>query len=310
MPKHSQSFSDSRSVSEVLASLKLACVAHGFEVVEAGNELLAKKGMGLSSWPITLSIKVAEGGEQGSSKIDLFGEIGGVGPIQASHLKKSIAKILARAGLSSAPINQPSSVEAGSVQQEGELAVMPASLQVPLSEKPLGFILAVLGGLPAAPVGIFASAGALFLLAKALKKSSGKPSPNRFAWWAAIGIIGLPLSFGINAAIFPGIYEASKNASSTSSVPNTSAPTTPAPAPVLAAWDSPQSKAELEQSLVENWANAFTGVEQSVKSAECKPSSPKNFWTCSVRFLGVEEPSAYKVEVDENTGQWAAQPIL
>lgn len=314
MPKLKRSYSDARPKEEVLASFKLACVANDFEVVEAGNELLAKKSMGLSSWPITLSLKVSDGGSESCTQIDLFGEIGGGGPIQASHLRKNVEKIESRAGLVLSGGSQVVSVADSATSPHASGHASGPSLVVPLSEKPLGFVLAVLGGLPASPVGIFLSPAVLFLLGKKIKKSADKPCPNRFIWWAAIGIIGIPLSFGINSAMFPGIYDSSKSGSTSPATPSSSltAPSAPAPAPapVSESWDSPSKKAQLEQDLVENWANAVTGVGQFVKSADCKPASAKNFWTCSVRFLGEEEPAAYKVEVDEKTGNWAAQPIF
>jgi len=304
MPKTQNTYCDERPKAEVMASLKLACAANSFEVVEAGDELLAKNSMGLTSWPITLSFKVKEIDEGAKTSIELAGEIGGVGPIQASHLRKNIDKVIARAGISDSKKDKSASSEAGSDEQS-EAA---NALQSPLSEKPIGFVLAALGGLPAAPVGIAASAATLFVLSKKLRKGANKSSPNRFIWWAAIGIIGLPISFAINSAIFPGIYN-----TDTSSAPTTTTPesnTTVPEAPIEVAWDSAQNKKELEQALTENWANALTGVQQAVKSADCTPTSSKGFWNCSVRLLGEEQPQAYKVEVDEKTGKWAAQPIF
>jgi len=72
----------------------------------------------------------------------------------------------------------------------------------PLSESPLGYVFAVLGGLPAFPIGLLASPGVLFLLNKIMKEKEGK-RPNRFAVWALIGIIGAPISsaIGIGALI-------------------------------------------------------------------------------------------------------------
>lgn len=63
----------------------------------------------------------------------------------------------------------------------------------PLSEKPLGYALAVLGGFLGGPVGIFVSPGVLFLLNKTMK-AEGDKKPNRILAWALIGIIGAPLS--------------------------------------------------------------------------------------------------------------------
>lgn len=306
MPKIQNTYCDERPKADVMASLKLACAANNFEVVEAGDELLAKNSMGLTSWPITLSFKVKEKDGGAKTSIDLTGEIGGVGPIQASHLRKNIEKVIARAGISDSKEDKSASSEADPDKQSGDTN----PLQTPLSEKPIGFVLAALGGLPAAPVGIAASVATLFLLSKKLHKGTNNSSPNRFLWWAAIGIIGLPISFGINSAIFPGIYNADTSSTPTTKTPESNTTIPEAPAPIEVAWDSEQNKKELEQSLTENWANALTGVQQAVKSADCSPTSSKGFWNCSVRLLGEEQPQAYKVEVDEKTGKWAAQPIF
>jgi hypothetical protein len=63
-----------------------------------------------------------------------------------------------------------------------------------LSEKPLGYGLAVLGGFLGGPIGVFVSPGVLFLLNKAMK-SEGDKKPKRFLTWALIGIVGAPLSW-------------------------------------------------------------------------------------------------------------------
>lgn len=64
----------------------------------------------------------------------------------------------------------------------------------PLSEKPLGYLLAVGGGLLGGPLGLFVSPAVLFGLNKLMKPKEGKP-PKRFLTWALIGIVGAPLSF-------------------------------------------------------------------------------------------------------------------
>jgi hypothetical protein len=63
----------------------------------------------------------------------------------------------------------------------------------PLSEKPVGYIFAVLGGFLGGPLGILVSPGVLFLLNKTMKPEADK-KPNRFLVWALIGIVGAPLS--------------------------------------------------------------------------------------------------------------------
>jgi hypothetical protein len=62
----------------------------------------------------------------------------------------------------------------------------------PLSEKPLGYVLSVLGGLLGGPLGLIASPAVLFGLGKVMKGASGK-TPNRFLAWAAVGVVGAPL---------------------------------------------------------------------------------------------------------------------
>lgn len=71
----------------------------------------------------------------------------------------------------------------------------------PLSERPVGYGLAVLGGLPGAPVGLIASPAILFLLNKLMQSKNDK-QPNRFATWALLGIVGLPLSMLISFSAF------------------------------------------------------------------------------------------------------------
>jgi hypothetical protein len=73
-------------------------------------------------------------------------------------------------------------------------------IQKPLSERPLGYFLAVLGGLIGSPLGLLTSPGVLFLLNKNMKGKEGK-QPNRFAVWALIGILGAPINLAINQAI-------------------------------------------------------------------------------------------------------------
>lgn len=64
----------------------------------------------------------------------------------------------------------------------------------PLSEKPLGYLLAVVGGLLGGPLGLIVSPAVLFGLGK-IMKGQGDKKPNRFLAWAAIGIVGAPLCF-------------------------------------------------------------------------------------------------------------------
>jgi len=68
-----------------------------------------------------------------------------------------------------------------------------SSAEKPLSEKPLGYILAVLGGFLGGPLGLVLSPAVLFGLGKVMKAKDGK-TPNRFLVWAAAGVVGVPLS--------------------------------------------------------------------------------------------------------------------
>jgi hypothetical protein len=76
----------------------------------------------------------------------------------------------------------------------------------PLSERPLGYGIAVLGGLLGAPLGLLASPGVLFLLNKTMQGKEDK-RPNRFAAWALIGIIGAPISLAVSNPGFRSGYE-------------------------------------------------------------------------------------------------------
>ena len=80
----------------------------------------------------------------------------------------------------------------------------------PLSERPLGYGIAVLGGLLGAPLGLLVSPGVLFLLNKTMQGKEGK-RPNRFATWALIGIIGAPISLVIGNPGFRSGYEKGYN---------------------------------------------------------------------------------------------------
>jgi hypothetical protein len=62
-----------------------------------------------------------------------------------------------------------------------------------LSQKPLGYILAAAGGLIGGPIGVILSLLVLLALNNLMKEKEGK-HPNRFLVWAAIGVIGAPVS--------------------------------------------------------------------------------------------------------------------
>lgn len=74
--------------------------------------------------------------------------------------------------------------------------------QRPLSEKPLGYLLATGGGILGGPIGLIVSPIVLLILNNAMKPL-GEKVPNRFRTWALIGIIGAPLSLGIFGAVVP-----------------------------------------------------------------------------------------------------------
>jgi len=62
-----------------------------------------------------------------------------------------------------------------------------------LSQKPLGYLLAILGGTLGAPIGWIMSPVVLLILNNVMPEKDGK-HPNRFLAWALVGIIGAPLS--------------------------------------------------------------------------------------------------------------------
>ena len=117
--------------------------------------------------------------------------------------------------------------------------------QKPLSKKPLGYLLAVLGGTFGAPLGWIASPIVLLILNNIMKEKDGK-QPNRFLVWSLIGIIGAPLCI----APFIGNKNKSPNAGS-NSVPNKTELLAPAPIE--------QSKEQTGVNM-ENYAKLQTGM--------------------------------------------------
>ena len=65
----------------------------------------------------------------------------------------------------------------------------------PLSERPRGYVIAVVGGLLGGWIGVIASPLVLFGLVKFLKPSTNNPIPNRFLVWSIIGVIGVYPAF-------------------------------------------------------------------------------------------------------------------
>merc|ERR1712070_337230 len=72
-----------------------------------------------------------------------------------------------------------------------------------LSEKPIGYVLATLGGIAGGPIGLIISPLNLFLMTKILKNTSEKRA-NRFRAWALSGIAIAPL------CLFPFYLQGSK----------------------------------------------------------------------------------------------------
>lgn len=67
----------------------------------------------------------------------------------------------------------------------------------PLSEKPLGYLLSLIGGTLGAPIGWITSPLILWLLNRTLKSKNGE-QPKRFLFWGLIGIVGAPISLGMS----------------------------------------------------------------------------------------------------------------
>jgi len=192
-----------------------------------------------------------------------------------------------------------------------------------LSERPLGYIIAVVGGLLGGPIGLLSSPALLFFLNQLLPSSENK-QPRRFLYWALIGVIGAPLSLALSMAAFP---TSSSDRQAQTSAPvepdpvqkpaETSTPPPPSRPPVQDAttsdtgggWNSNAKRLQLERSIKENATSQFTGSEQRVASVSCTPTLTTNFWDCNIRFLGIPEPILFKMEVSKD-GDWAGQPVF
>lgn len=87
----------------------------------------------------------------------------------------------------------------------------------PLSERPLGYLLATGGGILGGPIGLIVSPVVLLILNSAMKPS-GEKKPNRFRAWALIGILGAPLSLGIFGATIPSEDVTNSDTQGTSAV--------------------------------------------------------------------------------------------
>lgn len=74
-----------------------------------------------------------------------------------------------------------------------EQRIGPAEQDLPLSERPEGYLIAVAAGVLGGPLGMLASPAVLGLLNSTMK-ANGKHPPRRFAVWALAGVVGVPLS--------------------------------------------------------------------------------------------------------------------
>jgi hypothetical protein len=63
----------------------------------------------------------------------------------------------------------------------------------PLSERPVGYVLAVLGGLPAFPLGPILSPLVLWFLCH-FKRGGERVQPRRFLYWALVGFVVVPVN--------------------------------------------------------------------------------------------------------------------
>lgn len=69
----------------------------------------------------------------------------------------------------------------------------------PLSRRPLGYVLAVAGGILGGAAGLIVSPLVLCLLGRIIRPTQRNPEPNRFRWWALIGVIGAPVSLALSS---------------------------------------------------------------------------------------------------------------
>lgn len=196
--------------------------------------------------------------------------------------------------------------------------------QKPLSEKPLGYALAILGGFLGAPLGLLTSPFTLFILTKSLKPKALGKQPNRFLYWALIGLIGAPISMAISNPEFRKSYQQSADKAKETTKSAVSAPAIQPPGkmedppiqeqstqsmPASNQWNSAAKKELLERSIKEDATLQATGANQPVSSVNCTASYQVNFWDCQIRFLGIPEPVAYRIETGED-GTWAGQEMF
>lgn len=125
-----------------------------------------------------------------------------------------------------------------------------------LSEKPLGYLIAVVGGLPGGAFGFVLSPLVLFFLGKVMKEQ-GDTKPKRFRAWALIGIIGAPLSFSLS--LTSAIYLSNADTSSTPPPAPSGIPSQP----LSTSSNSPQQSVPLgvEEQVKDDRAMKVTGSE-------------------------------------------------
>jgi hypothetical protein len=124
----------------------------------------------------------------------------------------------------------------------------------PLSATPLGYILAVVGGTLGAPLGWISSPIVLFVLNQTMKENNGK-TPNRFAVWALIGVVGAPLSLA--PVMISGLNKAGSSADTGSiSSPIGSQPGQSSSSPSAPA-EAPQASSGV---TMENFGRLATGM--------------------------------------------------
>ena len=93
MPAYSSIVSDRREPSELPELLVKAIVLNGCDPVQAGNVVVAKRGMQGISWGLEINFQVEQ--EANGSSIIINGTIGGAGPIQKKQLRDCADSIIA-----------------------------------------------------------------------------------------------------------------------------------------------------------------------------------------------------------------------
>jgi len=70
------------------------------------------------------------------------------------------------------------------------------------------------------------------------------------------------------------------------------------------AWNSPENRAYLENSILTNTVRVDTQKPVNVSSTACSAQTTPNFWNCNVRELGSSYGHNTRVEVNPKTGIW------